>query len=105
MLREARAADGKGIIYISKLRVVRDLFTRYENSIVRWPHIKLHSFVGFEPKVGFQNMMFEMDGQLFHDAQFMLYKAREAQGDAKSQRDLAPGRHRLLHTLLGGVVS
>src|SRR5579864_9065585 len=55
LLREARDADGKGVIYISKLRVVRDLFSRYENSIVRWPHIKLHSFVVFEPKVGFQN--------------------------------------------------
>jgi hypothetical protein len=105
MLREARAADGKGIIYISKLRVVRDLFTRYENSIVRWPHIKLHSFVGFEPKVGFQNMMFEMDGQLFHDAQFMLYKARAAQGTAKSQRELPPTRHRMLHTLLRSIVT
>jgi hypothetical protein len=105
LLREARAAEGKGLIYISKLRIVRDLFSRYENSIVRWPHIKLHSFVVFEPKVGFQNMMFEIDGQLFHDAQFMLYKARQAQGTAKSQRELAPTRHRVLHTLLRGVVT
>jgi hypothetical protein len=105
LLREARDADGKGVIYISKLRVVRDLFTRYENSIARWPHIKLHSFVVFEPKVGFQNSMFEMDGQLFHDAQFMLYKAREAQGAANSQRELAPTRHRVLHTLLRSIVT
>jgi hypothetical protein len=48
------------VIYISKLRVVRDLFARYENAIVRWPHIKLHSFVVFDPKVGFQNSMFEL---------------------------------------------
>jgi hypothetical protein len=105
LLREARAADGRGLIYISKLRIVRDLFSRYENSIVRWPHIKLHSFVVFEPKVGFQNMMFEVDGQLFHDAQFILYKARQAQGDAKTQRDLAPTRHRALHTLLRSIVT
>jgi hypothetical protein len=105
LLREARAADGKGLVYISKLRVVRDLFSRYEKSIVRWPHIKLHSFVVFEPKVGFQNMMFEIDGQLFHDAQFMLYKARQAHGTAKSQRELPPTRHRVLHTLLRGVVT
>jgi hypothetical protein len=105
LLREARAAEGKGLIYISKLRIVRGLFSRYENSIVRWPHIKLHSFVVFEPKVGFQNAMFEIDGQLFHDAQFMLYKARKAQGEAKTQRDIAPTRHRVLHTLLRGVVT
>jgi hypothetical protein len=105
LLREVRAADGKGLVYISKLRIVRNLFSRYENSIVRWPHIKLHSFVVFEPKVGFQNMMFEIDGQLFHDAQFMLYKARQAQGSAKTQRELAPTRHRVLHTLLRSVVT
>jgi len=105
LLREARAADGKGLVYISKLRVARDLFSRYEHSIVRWPHIKLHSFVMFEPKVGFQNMMFEIDGQLFHDAQFMLYKAREAHGTATSQRELPRTRHRVLHTLLRSIVS
>jgi hypothetical protein len=105
LLREARAAHRKGLIYISKLRIVRDLFSRYQNSIVRWPHIKLHSFVVFEPKAGFQNMMFEIDGQLFHDAQFMLYKARQGHGGAKTQRDLVPTRHRVLHTLLRGVVS
>jgi hypothetical protein len=105
LLREGRAANGKGVIYISKLRVIRDLFSRYENAIVRWPHIKLHSFVVYEPKVGFQNSMFEMDGQLFHDAQFMLYKARAAQGDAKSQRELPPTRHRVLHTLLRNIVT
>jgi|SRR5579872_6100749 len=105
LLREARDADGKGIVYISKLRIVRDLFSKYENSIVRWPYIKLHSFVVFEPKVGFQNSMFEMDGQLFHDAQFMLHKARQAQGTAKSQRELPVTRHRVLHTLLRNIVS
>lgn len=105
MLREARDAEGKGVIYISKLRVVRDLFSRYDNAIVRWPHIKLHSFVVFEPKAGFQNSMFELDGQLFHDAQFMLYKAREAQAGAKSQRELSPTRHRALHTLLRSIVT
>lgn len=42
-----------------------------------------------------------MDGQLFHDAQFMLQKARAAHGDAKSQRELPPTRYRVLHTLLG----
>jgi hypothetical protein len=105
LLREARDADGKGVIYLSKLRIVRDLFSRYENSIVRWPHIKLHSFVVFEPKVGFQNGMFEIDGQLFHDAQFMLHKAREAHGAVKSQRELAPTRHRVLHTLLRSIVT
>jgi hypothetical protein len=105
LFREAREADGKGVIYISKLRVVRELFSRYDNAIVRWPHIKLHSFVVFEPKVGFQNSMFELDGQLFHDAQFMLYKAREAQGSAKSQRELSPTRHRALHTLLRSIVT
>jgi hypothetical protein len=73
LLRDARAADGKGVIYISKLRVVRDLFSRYDNAIVSWPHIKLNSFVVFEPKVGFQNSMFEMDGQLFHDAQGAIW--------------------------------
>ena len=93
------------MIYISKLRVVRDLFARYENSIVRWPHIKLHSFVVFDPKVGFQNSMFELDGQLFHDAQFILYEAREAQSGAKSQRELSPTRHRALHTLLRSIVT
>ena len=105
MLREARAADGKGLIYIGKLRIVRDIFSRYENSVVRWPHIKLQSFVVYDPQIGFLNRMFELDGQLFQDAQFMLYKARLAQGDAKSQRGLPPGRHRLLHTLLRGVVT
>jgi hypothetical protein len=106
LLREARGADGKGVIYISKLRVVvRDLFSRYENSIVRWPHIKLHSFVVFEPKVGFQNGGVRLDGQLFHDAQFMLHKAREIQGSAKSQRELAPAWHRVLHTLLRSLVT
>lgn len=35
LFREARDADGKGVIYISKLRIVHDLFLRYENSIVR----------------------------------------------------------------------
>ena len=105
ILRESRAAEGKGLVYIGKLRIVRDIFSRYENSVVRWPHVKLQSFVVYDPQVGFLNQMFELDGQLFHDAQFMLYKARPAQGDAKSQRDLAPGRHRLLHTLLRGVVS
>jgi hypothetical protein len=104
LLREAREANGK-LIYISKLRIVREIFARYENSIVRWPHIKLHASVMFTPTEGFQNMMFELDGQLFHDAQFMLYKARQAQGTATSQRELSPTRQRALHTLLRGIAS
>jgi hypothetical protein len=105
LFREGRAAEGKGIIYISKLRITRDMFSNYDNAIVRWPHIKLHSFVTFDPKVGFQNSMFELDGQLFHDAQFMLHKARTAQGEATSQCELSPTRHRALHTLLRGIVT
>ena len=92
-------------MYFGQLRIVRDLFSLYDNYSVRWPYIKLHSFVVFDPRFGFQNMMFELDGQLFHDAQFMLYKARQAQGEAKRQRDLPATRHRVLHTLLRGVVS
>lgn len=105
VFREASAADGKGLVYISKLRIVRDMFSRYENAIVRWPSIKLHSFVVFNPKSGFQNMMFEADGQLFHDAQFLLQKARQVQGAAKTQRELPTARHRTLHTLLRSLVT
>lgn len=105
LMREGRAAEGKGVIYISKLRIVRELFSKYDKAIVRWTNIKLHSFVTYEPKAGFENSTFELDGQLFHDAQFMLYKAREAQGSAKSQRELSPTRHRALHTLLRSIVT
>lgn len=36
MLREAREGEGKGLVYIGKLRIVSDLFSKYENSVVRW---------------------------------------------------------------------
>jgi hypothetical protein len=105
VFREIRAADGKGFAYINKLRIERDLFSKYENSVVRWPHIKLHAFVMFDPKTGFDNTMFELDGQLFYDAQLLLEKARLLQGSAKMQRELPLPRHRILHAMLRSVVT
>jgi len=104
LLREAREALGK-IVYISKLQMERELFLHYEKSIVRWRHIKLHAFVVFDPTMGFLNQMFEMDGQLFHDAQFLLHKARTIQGGVRSQRELPQNRHRVLHTTLRALVT
>lgn len=101
-------ADGRkaptGQMYINKLRIRRELFSRYDRSIVRWPHIKDHAFVVFEPQTGRRNEIFELDGQLFHDAQFLLQKARHAQGDATKQRYLPYARHRILHSLLRQTV-
>jgi hypothetical protein len=57
LLREARAAHGKGFVYISKLRIVRDTLSQYENSVVRWPYVKLHSFVIYDPRIGFLNQL------------------------------------------------
>jgi len=51
------------------------------------------------------NQVFELDGQLFHDAQFLLQKARQVQAGAKAQRELPPSRPRVLHTLLRPAVT
>jgi hypothetical protein len=51
------------------------------------------------------NQLFELDGQLFHDAQFLLQKARQVQGGAAAQRELPAGRHRVLHSLLRPLVT
>src|SRR5436305_3342071 len=99
VVAEARKAKS-GLAYISKLRMDREIFSHYEKSLPRWPHMKSHAFVVFDPQLGQLNQMFEMDGQLFHDAQFLLQKARVVQAGAKAQRDLPPVRHRVLHTLL-----
>lgn len=104
LLAEARAATN-ALVYIGKLRIDRDLFAHYERALSRWPHVKEHVFVVFDPQKGMLNQLFEMDGQLFHDAQFMLQKARQVQGNAPSQRNLPAARHRLLHSLLRSVVT
>jgi hypothetical protein len=94
-----------GLLYISKLLLEQRLFSRYERAIVRWPHIKLHAFVVFDPQSGWMNQVFELDGQLFHDAQFLLGKARKLHGTVRRQRQLPLARHRVLHSLLRPFVT
>lgn len=104
LLLQARTAK-EALVYIGKLRIDRDLFAHYEKAMPRWPHIKDHAFVIFDPDLGHTNSLFEMDGQLFHDAQFVLQKARQVQGKAEHQRKLAANRHRILHSLLRNLVT
>lgn len=103
LLAEARTAKS-GFVYIGKLRIDLDLFGHYEKAMPRWPHVKDHAFVIFDPNQGNLNQLFEMDGQLFHDAQCVLQKARQVQGTADRQRSLPPNRHRILHSLLRELV-
>lgn len=93
-----------GLVYISKLTIVGDLFSKYEEAVPRWPQIKHHAFVVFDPQVGQLNSLYELDGQLFHDAQFLLHKARAAASGASKQRYLPYAKHRVLHTQLRQTV-
>jgi hypothetical protein len=100
-IREAKS----GLGYIGKLNIDRLFFSHYEKVLSRWPHVKEHAFVVFDPAAGMLNALFELDGQLFHDAQFLLQKARQVQAGAASQRALPRARHRVLHSLLRPVVT
>ena len=101
--REAMAAPS-GRVYINKLRIRRELFSRYEQSLPRWPHIKDHAFIVFDPEMGQANSVFEMDGQLFHDAQFLLQKIRTLSSGKSKQRYLPYSAHRVLHSLMRQTV-
>jgi hypothetical protein len=96
---------GSAFAYIGKLEVGRYFFSHYENALARWPHVKDHAFVVFDPQKGMLNQLFEMDGQLFHDSQFLLQKVRNIQGTAASQRELPIARRRIIHSVLRSVVA
>ena len=106
--RSVRAEIGAAqtaLAYIGKLDINHLFFSHYERALRRWPHIKDHALVVFDPQRGMANQVFEMDGQLFHDAQFLLQKVRNIQDDAKSQRELPSSRHRIIHSVMRAVVT
>jgi hypothetical protein len=79
LLSEARAQAEKGYVYVSKMEIDSRLFRHYEKVFPRWPHVKEHHLVVFDPKSNRNTrQIFPLEGAMYEDAFALLKLAREA---------------------------
>ena len=104
LFREAREADGKGVIYISKLRVLRGLFSRYHNPIVRWPQINYMHSSSSSRRWDYITACSSWTASYFtmrSSCSTRPVRRRAARSHRANSRDAAPS----LHTLLRSIVT
>jgi len=99
--KELRERSAKAHIYIPKWEIERRWFKNFGRVIVRWPYIKDHAMVIYDPQDGrVRNQVFELEGALFGDAEVLLEQARTFHKGVKDFRQRTREDQFLLHTFL-----
>jgi hypothetical protein len=79
LLSAARAQAEEGYVYISKMDIESRLFSHYEKVFPRWPHVKEHHLVVFDPKTNRNTrQIFSLEAAMYEDAFALLKLGREA---------------------------
>jgi hypothetical protein len=98
---EIRQGGEKGHALIPKWEIDRRWFSKFGGVIVRWPYVKDHAMVLYDPKdVGVRNQLFELEGALFDDAKVLLEQAKQFHKGIDDFRQRARDDQFLLHTYL-----
>lgn len=99
--KQAREDGAKGHIFIPKWEIERRWFNNFERVIVRWPYVKDHAMVIYDPQDGeVRNQIFELEGALFRDAELLVEQARRLHKGITDFRKRARADQLLLHTYL-----
>ncbi len=99
--KQAREDAAKGHIFIPKWEIERHWFDNFERVIARWPYVKDHAMVIYDPQDGeVRNQIFELEGALFRDAELLVEQARKLHKGITDFRKRARADQLLLHTYL-----
>jgi hypothetical protein len=99
--RKAQESGAKSHIFIPKWEIDQSWFTNFAAVIVRWPHVKDHAMLIYDPQDGkVRNQVFELEGALFRDAAFLVEQARKCHKGIVDFRRRAREDQFLLHTYL-----
>ena len=75
--KKAHEETAKGHLFIPKWEIQRRWFSNFARVIARWPYIKDHAMVIYDPQDGqLRNQVFELEGALLRDAEVFLEQAR-----------------------------
>ena len=101
LFSQFRQRGNEGRIFIPKWVVDRDWFSNYARLIVRWRYIKDHAMVVFDPNdPGVTNVVFELEGVLFRDAEVLVQQARGFHKGIEDFRKRTSEDQHMLHTYL-----
>jgi hypothetical protein len=99
--REAGTKGVKGHVLIPKWEIDRRWFRKFDRVIARWPFVKDHAMVIYDPQDGsVRNQMFELEGSLFRDAELLLEQARNFHRGVGDFRKRGREDQLMLHTYL-----
>jgi hypothetical protein len=98
---EIRQKGDKGHVLIPKWEIDRRWFSKFGRVIPRWPYVKDHAMVLYDPKDSrVSNQLFELEGALFDDAKVLLEQARRFHRGIDDFRQRKREDQFLLHTYL-----
>ena len=98
---EIRQGGDKGHALIPKWEIDRRWFSKFGRVVVRWPYVKDHAMVLYDPKdPGVKNQLFELEGALFNDARVLLEQAKRFHKGVDDFRQRKREDQFLLHTYL-----
>lgn len=101
LYEEIKRKGDRGHLFIPKWDIERRWFRNFGRVIVRWPYVKDHAMVIYDPKnPAVTNQLFELERALFRDAEFLLGQAKIFHKDIKDFRKRAIEDQYLLHTYL-----
>ncbi len=99
--KEVCEKGAKGHVFIPKWEIDRRWFRSFGRVIARWPFIKDHAMVIYDPQDGHvRNQMFELEGALFHDAEMLLEQGRQFHKGVQDFRKRKREDQFMLHTYL-----
>lgn len=94
-------AGDQGHLLLPKWEIERRWFSRFERIIVRWPHVKDHAMVVYDPRnFEVRNQLFELEGAIFKDANLLLEQAKKFHKGISDFRKRAREDQFLLHAHL-----
>lgn len=106
LLAKARSQAQHGRVYLPKFAIDRQLFRRYEKVLPRWPYVKHHALVVFDPQSARRmNQLFELEGALFRDVRFLLGHARAAHKGIEDFRKRTEHDQHSLHSCMRALVT
>jgi hypothetical protein len=96
-----RKGGDQGHALIPKWEIDRRWFRNFNKVIVRWPYVKDHAMVLYDPKdLTVRNRLFELEGSLFRDAGVLLQQAKSFHKGIDDFRKRTPDNQFSLHTYL-----
>lgn len=100
-LKAIRQEAAKGHVLLPKWEMERRWFRNFGRVMVRWPHIKDHAMVIYDPNdTSATNQLFELEGSILKDAETLLEQAKAVHKGITDFRRRERKDQFLLHTYL-----